>query len=188
MFLENKITFIIPSLNRTTLNRTINSLKNQKNPNWECIIIYDGVKGQLFKDDRIKILHIKKTGEVVRNTGQSGLVRNHGIKEVKTSWIGFLDDDDTLHPNYVEDLFKKYSNYDFVIWRMKTKGGTITPPLNTNNIVFGYVGISFCYKNIFNNVLFDSNRNGEDFDMVNKLISLSKNYIITPEVYYNVRH
>ena len=52
--MENKITFIIPSLNRPTINRSVESLLNQTNPNWECIIIYDGVDGVEFNDERIK--------------------------------------------------------------------------------------------------------------------------------------
>lgn len=186
--ISDKITFIIPSLNRPTLVNSIDSLLKQKNPNWECIIIYDGVEGRFFDDERIKIINIEKTGISSNKMGQSGLVRNYGIKETKTSWIGFLDDDDTINPNYVDDLFKKYSNYDFVIWRMKDKLGNIYPPLKLKKIIFGQVGISIAYKNKFDNVLFDSNRNGEDFDIVKKLLSLTNNFIVTPEIYYNVRY
>ena len=56
--MNNKITFIIPSLNRPTLERTIESLINQTNPNWKCVIIYDGVDGNSFEDDRIKTIKI----------------------------------------------------------------------------------------------------------------------------------
>jgi len=185
---SNKITFIIPSLNRPTLERSINSLLNQTNPNWECIIIYDGVDGKLFEDDRIKIIKTNKTGMFGNFHGQSGLVRNHGLNECTTEWIGFLDDDDTIHENYVDTLFKKYSNYDFVIWRMVDLSGRIIPSIWNNNISFGEVGISFCYKNKFDNLLFDNNRDGEDYDMILKLKSMSDNYIITPEVYYKINH
>jgi glycosyltransferase involved in cell wall biosynthesis len=182
------ITFIVPSLNRTTLKRTINSLLNQTNPNWKCIIIYDGVDGDDFNDDRIKTIKIKKTGVVGKINGQSGLVRNVGIKMVDTEWISFLDDDDTIDCNYVEVLLKKYSKYDLVIWRMKYNNGIILPPLNSDDISFGKVGISFCFKNIFKDLLFDENKNGEDYDMIKKITSKTNNFIITPEVFYLVRH
>lgn len=42
--METRITFIIPSINRETLSRTIDSLFKQSNPNWKAIIIFDGVK------------------------------------------------------------------------------------------------------------------------------------------------
>jgi glycosyltransferase involved in cell wall biosynthesis len=179
----NKITFIIPSLNRKTLKDTVNSIINQSNPNWNCIIIYDGVKGQKFKDDRIKTIQIKKTG-VEKNElhhGMSGLVRNYGLEICDTEWVGFVDDDDTIHENYVETLFEKYNSYDLVIWRMVNDKGLIIPRNNT--ISYGNVGISFCYKNKYN-IRFDNNRDGEDFDFIEKLISATNNFIITDEIFY----
>ena len=58
----------------------------------------------------------------------------------------------------------------------------------TDKISFGDVGISIAYKNKFKDLFFDSNRDGEDFDFINKLLFLTKNYTITPEIYYNVNH
>lgn len=182
------ITFIIPSLNRPTLKRSIDSLINQTNPNWKCIIVYDGVDGVQFDDERIETIKIEKVGVIGGVNGQSGRVRNVGIKMSKTLWVGFLDDDDSVNSNYVDDLLKKYSNYDFVIWRMKYTNGKIIPSINNDNLDFGNVGISFCFKNVFNDLLFDNNRIGEDYDMVSKLKKITSNYIITPEIYYNVRH
>ena len=57
--MKNIITFIIPSLNRFTILNSIESLKNQTNPNWKCIIIYDGVDGTPFDDERITIIKRK---------------------------------------------------------------------------------------------------------------------------------
>ena len=184
--MENKITFIIPSINRPSIINAVNSLLNQTNPNWECIIIYDGVDGFKFDDDRIKIVVTEKLGGSSWVHGISGLVRNVGLNMVDTNWIGFLDDDDTLDSNYVHTLFTKYNDYDFVIWKMKYTNGIILP--RGNSIQFGDVGISFCYKNKFENLRFDKNRDGEDFDFLIKLKSLTNNFIIAPEVYYNIRH
>lgn len=186
--MENQITFIIPSVNRPTLENTVNSLLNQTNPNWRAIIVFDGVDGISFNDDRITIYKIDKVGLFGPHNGQSGLVRNYGISKCETEWIGFLDDDDSIHHKYVEDLFKNYKDKDFVVWRMKYTNGIVLPPLFSNDLFFGSVGISFCYKNKFDELLFDNNRDGEDFDFLMKLKSLTDNWIITPEIYYNVRH
>jgi cellulose synthase/poly-beta-1,6-N-acetylglucosamine synthase-like glycosyltransferase len=187
--MNNKITFIIPTVNRPTLSRTINSLINQKNPNWECIVIFDGVESKIFEDDRIKTIKIPKIGEGDERIGRAGKVRDYGIKICKTEWIGFLDDDDTLDPNYVDTLFSKYSKYDFVLWRMKLLNGKILPKLGDNNIKLNEVGISFCYKtNLFFDLRFNENVAGEDFYFLKKLIKKSKNFIITPEIFYFVRH
>jgi glycosyltransferase involved in cell wall biosynthesis len=182
------LTFIIPSLNKPTISRAVDSLLNQTNPNWNAIIVYDGVSGADFKDKRIKTLEIPKTGLIGPKTGESGLVRNIGIKKVKTEWIGFLDDDDTIDANYISTLSEKYLKKDFVVWRMKNQNGCVQPGLFCNDLSFGDVGISFCYKNKFGDLLFDNNKNGEDFDFLMKLKSLTDNWLITPEVYYNVRH
>jgi glycosyltransferase involved in cell wall biosynthesis len=186
--MTRKITFIIPSLNRETLPNTVKSLLDQTNDNWECIIVYDGVDGIHFDDGRIQTIRIDKTGDFSNHHGKSGLVRNKGIEVANTEWIGFLDDDDTINSDYVKTLFEKYVDYDFVVWRMRYSNGRVLPSLQNSNLIFGDVGISFCYKNKFNSLLFDNNRDGEDFDFLMKLKDLTNNWVITPEVYYNVRH
>ena len=186
--MENTITFIIPSLNRPTIIRTIDSLKNQTNPNWKAIVLFDGVVGQDFNDNRIQTFEIPKTGLIGPNNGQSGMVRNLGINKCETNWIGFVDDDDSLHPNYVKTLFEKYKNKDFVVWRMKYDNGIVLPPLLSDDLFFGGVGISFCFKNKFDDLFFDNNRDGEDFDFLMKLKKITNNWVITPEIFYNVRH
>jgi hypothetical protein len=105
-----------------------------------------------------------------------------------TEWIGFLDDDDTIHQDYVKTLVEKYTEYDFIVWRMKTTDGKIYPELTRNNIKINRVGISISFKNKFPNLLFDSNCDSEDYEFVNKLRNTTHNFIITPEIFYNVRH
>lgn len=182
----NRITFIIPSVNRPSLKKSVQSLLDQTNPNWECIIIYDGVDGEEFLDERIKTIKIEKKGESVKHSGRSGLVRNVGLKICKTEWIGFLDDDDTIHPDYVKTLFEKYSSYDIVLWRMIFDNNQIVPAEGCDEIKKDNVGISFCYKNKFKNVFFKENSSVEDYNFLCDLYEKSKNLIITPEVFYYV--
>ena len=182
------ITFIIPSINRPTIDNTIQSLLNQTNPNWNCFVLYDGVVGKEFEDPRIQTFNLEKLGKKGERHGNAGLVRNEGIKMCQTEWVGFLDDDDTIHQDYVKTLTEKYTPYDFVVWRMKTADGKIYPELTRNNIKINRVGISVSFKNKLPNILFDSNGDSEDYEFVNKLRNTTHNFIITPEVYYNVRH
>jgi len=182
------ITFIIPSINRPTLDNTIQSLLNQTNPNWKCFILYDGVDGKNFEDTRVETFRLEKLGKKGRTHGNAGLVRNEGIKMCNTEWIGFLDDDDTIHEDYVKTLFEKYITYDFVVWRMKATNGRIYPELTRNNLVKDRVGISISYKNKFPNMIFDNNDDCEDFHFVDKLQNTTENFIITSEIFYNIRH
>lgn len=186
---KKEITFIIPSLNRPSLENSIDSLIKQSNPNWRCIVIYDGVEGPNFGDERIKTIKVDKLGLIGPANGQSGLVRNKGIEMCETEWVGFLDDDDTINKDYVKTLFERYHKYDFVVWRMKSIDGMVLPPFHLNDLYFATVGISFCYKrNRFKDLLFRHNRDGEDFDFLIDLKKISSNFIITPEIMYNVRH
>lgn len=179
------ITIIIPTVNRPTLELSVNSLINQTNPNWNALILFDGIKKRNFKDKRIKTLSIPKVGRFGLRHGNAGLVRNVGISKVKTEWIGFLDDDDTLTPDYVELLLNKYKDYDLVVFRMKWHTGRIIPnPLN-NDIVLNDVGISFAYKSKYKNEFINSD--GEDFDFLDRLKTKVKNYIVAEEVTYSVR-
>jgi glycosyltransferase involved in cell wall biosynthesis len=186
---ESIITFIIPTIGRKTLYRTVDSLLNQTNPNWKAIIIFDGINKIEFNDVRIKSIEVSKKGEMGRFHGKSGLVRNEGLRLVETEWVGFVDDDDTLHVNYVDFLYKKYFNYDLVVWRMKLNNGQIIPRPNNNSLVFGNVGISYCYKRLNNEtVYFKNNRDGEDYDMVQELLGRSNNYIVTEDCFYFVNY
>jgi hypothetical protein len=71
---------------------------------------------------------------------------------------------------------------------MKTPYGLVIPRWEKNELVINNVGISFCYKNKFKDLLFDKNINGEDFYFVEKLLNQTKNYVITEEVFYFIRH
>lgn len=191
--MEHYITFIIPSVNRPSLSSAINSLKCQTNPNWKAIIVYDGVQPTIkdWQDNRISHYTIDKVGTANNNHSVAGLVRNHGLRQVDitSEWIGFLDDDDRLHKDYVKILFQKYREHDLVLFKMQYRNGGVIPM--NNNIVFGNVGISFCYKNNFGLVLFNqmaNNQDGEEYQYFVKIMNGTSNWIIAPEIMYFVKH
>ena len=185
--MDTKITFIIPSINRPSLPRTINSLILQKNPNWKAIIIFDGIKSNInITDNRFSIINIDKIGK--RNN--AGEVRNIAIKEVETEWCGFVDDDDILLDNYVE-LFYEYitneSYLDVILFRMKIFNN-IVPKNNKNNLIVNNVGISFCTKtNILKEYKFIAS-DTEDFNLINRLNKDKKKIMISDKIAYLVRN
>jgi len=184
-----EVTFIIPSIGRETLKRSINSLIEQTNDNWRAIIIFDGVKPNFEPTDKIKVLSVKKIGSFGTHHGESGLVRNFGLDVCETEWVSFLDDDDTVDKNYVEYLLNN-GDKDLVIFRMLYKNGSIIPKKLDNTIRFGNVGISIAFKKKFLDmgIRFKKNRNGEDYDFINDVLSKTDNYIITDKTYYNVNY
>jgi glycosyltransferase involved in cell wall biosynthesis len=184
----NKITFIIPTIGRKTLSESIKSLQKQTNPNWNAIIIFDGIKSNIDIDEpRIKIIEIEKKG---KDKNSAGLVRNNGIKLVNTKWIGFLDDDDYLADDYVEKFYEELKlnpDLDVLIYRMKDKDN-IFPELETDNFYLNHVGISFIInKKIFDNKLEFIPSSSEDFDYLDRIRTNKYKIVISPSIKYFVR-
>ncbi len=182
------ITFIIPTIGRSTLINSIDSLLNQTDSDWNAIIIFDGITKNInINDDRIKMIEIDKCG--FKNS--AGMVRNEGIKNCNnTKWIGFLDDDDTLSKDYIEKL--KYEiaihpNIDLIIFRMGYENKYILPTIYDKNIIRNKVGISFAIKkNISDFILFENNPY-EDYIFLKKAEDKKYKILISSYVTYFVR-
>lgn len=101
------ISIIIPVYNvEQYLSDCILSVLNQTYGNIEVILIDDGSTDSsgiicdnfAKKDERVSIYHIKNGGV--------SKARNLGIKKARGKYIQFVDSDDTVEPNMVEDLLK----------------------------------------------------------------------------------
>lgn len=177
------VTFIIPTINRPTLQRSVESLLAQTNPDWEAIIVYDGIPVvNNFNDPRIKCISIPKSGEIAGTHGAAGSVRNAGIKLATTAYIGLLDDDDTLGNDYVNQI---NPIFDINIFRMLGDDGII-PRLSNASLVPGNIGISYCFANK-GDILFDGNSFTEDHQHIHKLIAQGFTYTVHKQVQYFVK-
>lgn len=199
------INFIVPSVGRSTLKNTLESLIDQTNPNWECWVGFDGLtedqidKSILVYDDRIHYLYLKDrigtftyNAGVNGNTGSGGKVRNYLIDQINNDyeWVGFVDDDDTLKSDYIERLIeeKKTETFDCCIFRM-INGETIIPPPGMNQVIQNYVGISFCVNKKFmkeNNIKFQ-NSTHEDFSILEIINNVGGEIYMSEYITYNVR-
>lgn len=103
------VSIIIPAYNTDkTVAETIKSVINQTYGNWEAIIVDDCSTDQTneiaqefaYRDKRIRI---------VRHDVNKGLsnARNTGIRHSKSDWLVFLDADDLLLPDYLENMFRE---------------------------------------------------------------------------------
>ena len=189
--LANKplITFIIPTIGRSTLPKTLDSLINQTNPNWKAIVIFDGVSSTIQpKDPRIRIIESPKLGQ---GTNNAGLVRNYGITFADTEWLAFVDDDDSVANNYVEIFIKELCAYplvDIVLFRMEHYHGIIFPSLSTETFYHNHVGISFAIKKkIFDEGHIFIPSNAEDFYYLDGARNKKYKIMISPHVTYFVR-
>ena len=187
------ITFILPTIGRLSILQTIQSLKNLKNERWHCIILFDGIPNlhlkHLSHDKHFTLLEINKSGE---NNSKAGLVRNQAFPYIHTTWTGFIDDDDTLSPYYIqhlEDELESYNdNIDCIIFRMMYKNKQVIPKAETNEIKRGDVGISFCiHKRIIeSNILFQNN-SFEDYLFLKEIENHHFKIIISSHISYFVK-
>jgi glycosyltransferase involved in cell wall biosynthesis len=179
------ITFIIPTIGRPSLLKTINSLLGQSDARWKAIVVYDGVA----EDDRLTIVDSRikeivlpaKIG--VRNNG--GLVRNVALDCVDTQYVGFVDDDDYLDSCYVENFYKTIPA-DVIVWTAKYSDNYLLPYPGRNKVVVGNVGIFFCYDfQKFSSLRFMEN-GAEDYLFLFGLSSLNADIIWSTKVCYHV--
>lgn len=203
------IDYVIPSVARPTLTRTLNSLLDQNfifsdNKEWNAFVGFDGIpekninKNNLVKNEKINYIYFEnKLGCVGEwEMGNAGLVRNEIIKYIDTpnQWIAFVDDDDTITPYYIDSLYLEIENspkpFDCCVFRMRFDPGgeKILPPLREDELIEDKVGISFCVRKSFlkkHNIKF-VNDSREDFKFLMSLKEAGASIHISKYVTYNV--
>ena len=105
------ISIIVPLYNvERYLSRCIESILSQSYHNLDVILINDGSSdcsleiAKSYSDDRIRIINKD-------NSGQSDC-RNIGFHEAKGNYLFFMDSDDTLSHNAIQDLYEHIIKYD----------------------------------------------------------------------------
>ena len=110
-----KVSIVTASYNyETYIKETIESVLAQTYFDWEMIVVDDGskdnsvevIKNFAQKDNRIKLYQ----HEGGANKGLIETVKL-GLQKAKGDWIVFLESDDTIEPNYLEEKFKVIENY-----------------------------------------------------------------------------
>ena len=203
-----KISVIIPVYNSSTyLRKCLDSVVNQTLKDIEIIVINDG-----STDDSKNIIeeYLCKYKNIIfidqENKG-IGKTRNIGIKKATGEYITFVDSDDYIKENMLEEYYKyaKKQNFDLVI-------GSYIKKINNKEIIFEnnkfktgnvkttpqilylieYGPWAKLYKRemlINNNIYFDEKRKYEDMPFVSKALLKSKLIgQITEPYYYYIIH
>eukprot|EP01041_Mallomonas_annulata_P001123 gene1123-2183_t len=202
-------TFIIPSTGRDSLKLTLESLMSQVDPDWLAIVIIDGVvKNKIYigmfnvpiffnlprsmlTDHRICFDVMPSTGTEHNNC--AGQIRNYAMKAVKTPWVSFVDDDDTLDHRYVRQLRYEVKNtkpaLDCIIFRMYDRQNIIPSVDRTDFILYG-VGISFSLRHeLYSKYGLQFNRSTvEDFILLDTIRRRKFNILLSPDVMYYVHN
>jgi glycosyltransferase involved in cell wall biosynthesis len=153
-------TFIIPSIGRPTLQRALDSVSGHP---------------YLFHVDT------ERKGEAV--------VRNELIKQALTEWVSFLDDDDTIYPDYVQRLEEEiiaHPEADVIHFRSYFLHGQVLPLVP--EVMWSNVGISFSVKR---QVALDNpfqTEAHEDWYFLERLEQAGYNIHFSKYLTYKVRH
>lgn len=181
------VTFIIPTLNRPTLVRSLESLLKQTDPDWNAVVECDGVDEFSIpvKDDRIAYVHIPVARSPI---GNGGYTRNSAMRFCSGKWTAFLDDDDTVDSKYVEWLKAESEEFDLIVFRMRFAEGLVLPP--GQELIGGQVGISFAIRREFHisNSLSFKDQVAEDWDMICQCLGAKARWKISDNIAYYVRH
>ncbi len=116
-----RVSIVVPTKNRAQLlKETIQSVLLQTSPCWELVIIDDGSTDDTAEmmadfvqhDNRIRFL--RREGDVVG----ANVCRNQGARVAQADWIMFLDSDDLLAENCVENRIRwleRNQDLDFIV-------------------------------------------------------------------------
>lgn len=205
-----KISVIIPVYNKAEyLNDLLSDLSNQTFIEYECIFVDDGStdnSGEICDnfckiDNRFRTYHL--------NNGGVSRARNYGIYQAKGDYITFVDADDRLYPEYLNNLFQciTKNEVDLVIsglekyWVDSEKKECIQPPCfgkkKKDNILSQFAKIQkdtgiygFCVAKIFKkelikDVKFDQCVTlAEDFDFYLKVYRKVQTFYFDDKCYY----
>ncbi|MBQ8785057.1 MAG: glycosyltransferase [Alphaproteobacteria bacterium] len=103
---NTKFSLIMPTYNRKELiSKSINSVLNQTYQNFELIIIDDGSTDgteEFIKNSYPKELQSGKIKYIYKDNEGVCKARNIGLQNAQYDWIGYVDSDNMVYPNYLE--------------------------------------------------------------------------------------
>ena len=201
--MNKKISVIIPVYNVRPdfINIAINSVLNQTHKNMEIIVVDDGSSEketlgylQTLNHPAIKLIHQENKG--------LGGARNTGINHATGDYIGFLDADDWLSPNYYEVLYNlcEENNAGVACAILTRVSGNVLIPMEVFNtpVITDFVGKmkyitngSVCSKlfkkELFSNMRFEEHAYFEDNPVLVEAFAKSSKVAFTNAVRYYYR-
>jgi len=106
------VSVVIPTYGRADyLEQAIASVQRQTYKNVEIVVVDDNGNGSLIQKDVEKRVDKYQSSQfqyiVLEKNSGGAVARNVGIQKARGKWIAFLDDDDLLLPEYIEEMLKE---------------------------------------------------------------------------------
>lgn len=208
------VTIIVPVYNIIEyLRRCVDSITSQTYRELEIILVDDGStdgSGALcdelaIADSRIRVIH--------QPNGGSSNARNHGIREARGEYIGFVDSDDYIDDCFVEKMMEAISTYNVKMAQISRdeidengnkRPDVCIPPTETimitahdqmRELLMHRGDCSFCtrltHRSLFEldskeQVLFPEGKLNEDFLLLIQMLPKVESYVILPQQAYHV--
>ena len=209
-----KVSIIVPIYNAENyIQATVKSILNQTFSDFELILVDDGSTDNSLsicqdlskKDERIKVVH--------KENGGSSSAKNVGMEHASGEYIGFVDADDTIDEDYINNLYQGVSMHqaDVCVGNMAfvcMKSGEIVSrrtvemtggfyemldfmkfyPKYMSNAIIGSPCNKLYRRNIIdeNSIKFNVNiRNNEDTHFNYEYLAKCKSVFVSAEPFYN---
>ncbi len=184
------ISVIIPTYNRKkSIIKLLDSLLDQKNKNYEIIVVDDGSTDDTF--NLLKKYLINNNFSIYRiQNSERGAARNYGAKKAKGNYLNFFDSDDIALDNHISIATEKIVeldspevinlSYAYKYINNSLKKIQIEGLLNKKIFSKNFISCNsvFVRKNIFDNFLFSENRDLSGSEDWHLWLRLSNKYKI----------
>ncbi len=203
--MEDLISIIVPIYNvEEYLEKCVDSILNQTYKNLEIILVNDGSSDDSInicnryekEDSRVKVIH-------KQNGGMSD-ARNTGMKIASGKYIGFVDSDDYIKEDMIENLYNllQKNNADISICAYELLDKNKTPSVKLNGEVYSFNNIdaiqellkskfitSHCWnklykKQLWENVQFPIGRKFEDMAVMHLVFEKAEKIVYKNEIEY----
>lgn len=201
-----KVSVIVPVYNvEEYLPKCLDSLVNQTLEDIEIIVVNDG-----STDNSQKIIdqYTQKYPQIIsltKENGGLGDARNHGVDQAKGEFLAFVDSDDYISPNMMEEMYDlaKNNNAQIALCNIQkvNEKGEVTQiiksipnisgavKLKDNFSIFGDLSYFACNKifdrKLFNQKRFQKGMHFEDIELIPKLVLDSETLVFTQSIHYN---
>ena len=126
--MANRVSVIVPIHNAArTLDKCVHSIVSQRYKNREIILVDDGSTDQSARLCHVFCQENKEIGVIHTPHGGASAARNRGLEHSSGDFVMFVDADDTLEPDAIQNLVDAVLGMNMVIGSFnKVKEGKVT--------------------------------------------------------------